>query len=234
MAFISLKKNNNLCWSCAVWWNIPDLWWLSGQHGFDSSLRRVFFPFCRFCRYKVPKSQKINKSKLKEFSSESQSMHLHSLKQFIYETLCNYRKWHAGFTKESIALFSFSYGNINFWWELDSLASLEVWMNKPQRHKGHEWMCFCVSAIQSRWQPHSTRAPRFSHRAPLKGNGDGREFSVSSVRPFLFLIIQTVLLSHSDRFQIQMQRDSYSRAGFSLREGERLILFQKVSVKQVC
>lgn len=126
-------------------------------------------------------------------------------------------------TKESIALFSFSYGNINFWWELDSLASLEVWMNKPQRHKGRKWMCFCVGAIQSRWQLHSTRTPRFSHRAPLKGNGDGREFSVSSVRPFLFLIIQTVLLSHSDRVQIQMQRDSYSKAGFSLREWERLI-----------
>lgn len=136
-------------------------------------------------------------------------------------------------SKESIALFSFSYGNINFWWELDSLASLEVWMNKPPRHKGREWMCFCVGAIQSRWQLHSTRTPQFSHRAPLKGNGDGREFSVSSVRLFLFLIIQTVLLSHSDRFQIQMQRDSSSRAGGSERDWFSLVWNRYVNA-QVC
>ncbi len=78
-------------------------------------------------------------------------------------------------------------------------------------------MCFCVDVIQSRRQLHSTQTPQFSHRAPLKGNGDGREFSASTVRPFLFLIIQTVLLSHSDQFQIHMQRDSYCKAGFSLR-----------------
>lgn len=130
--------------------------------------------------------------------------------------------------KECVALFFFSYGNINFWWELDSFASLEVGMKKPRRHKGREWMCFCVGAIQSRWQLHSTRTPQFSHRAPLKGNGDGREFSASSVRPFLLLIIQTVLLSHSDRFQIHMQRDSYCKAGFNQREWERerVISFQ--------
>lgn len=78
------------------------MWWLSGQHGFDSSLWRVFFPFCRFCQCKVPKSQKINKKKLKGFLSESQLMHPHTLKQFIYETLCNYRKWHASLQKKAL------------------------------------------------------------------------------------------------------------------------------------
>lgn len=29
-------------------------------------------------------------------------MHLHSLKQFVYETLCNYRKWHASFQKKAL------------------------------------------------------------------------------------------------------------------------------------
>lgn len=65
-----------------------------------------------------------------------------------------------------------------------------IWMNKAQRHKGREWMCFCAGAIQSRWQLHSTRTPPFSHWAPLKGNADGREFLSPAWGLFFFLLFK--------------------------------------------